>query len=210
MRYKQAAVERNTKRLQGNNEDEKHFLQWMADNVDHNQITLTGKDTFHGMGVLSVTSHGHFGDEVIKRTKEKKGFRVCCWKRNPRQSSAWPFEAKISTNETSSNGISHPIEVELNLLRQCSWFFRASNSNWSGIMHSVTQNFSTKKKNLISFLPIMDFNPSDEKCIHSTLLFVCHQARKLNIFISSITFDQPLWLSATGIIEEAKFDNVCL
>ena len=77
-------------------------------------------------------------------------------------------------------------------------------------MLSVTQNFSTKKKGIISFLSIMDLNPSDEKCIHSTLLFVCHQVRKLNISISSLTFDQPLWLRATGIIEEAKLDIVCL
>ena len=30
------------------------FCQWVADNVDHNQVTLTGKGTFHGMSFLSV------------------------------------------------------------------------------------------------------------------------------------------------------------
>ena len=32
------------------------FVQWSADNVDHNSITLDGKNTFHGMGIVaSVT-----------------------------------------------------------------------------------------------------------------------------------------------------------
>ena len=28
---------------------------WVTENVDHNINTLTGKDTFHGMGTISVT-----------------------------------------------------------------------------------------------------------------------------------------------------------
>ena len=37
------------------NNDNPEFVQWMADNADHNLVTLTGKGTFHGMGVISVT-----------------------------------------------------------------------------------------------------------------------------------------------------------
>ena len=31
------------------------FAQWPADNVDHNIITLTGKGTLHGMGIISMS-----------------------------------------------------------------------------------------------------------------------------------------------------------
>ena len=45
-----------------------HFTQWVADNVDHNIRTLTGKGTFHGMGMVS-TSSSKLKYEVIQRLK---------------------------------------------------------------------------------------------------------------------------------------------
>jgi len=64
------------------------------------------------------------------------------------------------------------------------------------------------RKGLILFLPIADLNPSNEKCIYSTLLFVSGQAKNLNVSIPSITFNQPMWLKAKGMME-AKLDVVC-
>lgn len=31
------------------------FTQWVSDNVDHNIVTLDGKGTFHGMGIISYS-----------------------------------------------------------------------------------------------------------------------------------------------------------
>ena len=40
------------------------FTQYVGDNVDHNVRTIDGKNTFHGMGVISVTiAEGNFSDE---------------------------------------------------------------------------------------------------------------------------------------------------
>ena len=44
----------------------------------------------------------------------------------------------------------------------------------------------------ITYLPIFDFNPTKEKCNHSTLLFIQEQAKLLNIVTPWLTFDQPL------------------
>jgi len=43
--------------------DNRPFMQYVADNVDHNVRTLDGLGTFHGMGVISVStfSTGTFG-----------------------------------------------------------------------------------------------------------------------------------------------------
>ena len=76
-------------------------------------------------------------------------------------------------------------------------------------MQNLTHSFSQQRKDKISLLPIIDLNPSDESCIYSTLLFVCDQAKKLNIKVPSITFDQPLWLKASGIIKESQLNIVC-
>ena len=32
------------------------FTQWAADNVDHNLRTLDGTGTFHGMGIIAISS----------------------------------------------------------------------------------------------------------------------------------------------------------
>jgi hypothetical protein len=80
--------------------------------------------------------------------------------------------------------------------------------SWSGFMQDITKIHTAGTKAEISFLPIIDLNSSDENCIYSTLVFIIKQARQLHINIPCVTFDQPLWLKATGIIAEAKLDIV--
>ena len=43
--------------------DNRPFMQYIADNVDHNVQTLDGRGTFHGMGVIPVSTFhtGTFG-----------------------------------------------------------------------------------------------------------------------------------------------------
>jgi hypothetical protein len=43
------------------------FLQYVADNVDHNSGTLDGNDTFHGMGIMAAVTPGLFGTNPIPR-----------------------------------------------------------------------------------------------------------------------------------------------
>ena len=48
------------------------FTQFAADNVDHNVCTIDGADTFHGMGIISMSPRNslsiqHFGDVPICR-----------------------------------------------------------------------------------------------------------------------------------------------
>lgn len=35
------------------------FIQWAADNVDHNIKTLNGEGTFHGMGITAMSMNVH-------------------------------------------------------------------------------------------------------------------------------------------------------
>ena len=57
-------------------------------------------------------------------------------------------------------------------------------------------------KSTVSFLPIIDLNPSDLSCIYSTLSFIIEQSKVLNVKTPVVTFDQPLWLKATGCTGE--------
>ena len=62
------------------------------------------------------------------------------------------------------------------------------------------------QKSTIKFSSIIDLNPNDDSCIYSTLLFVIEQAKRLLVPVLCVTFNQPLWLKACGIIEEAGLD----
>ena len=44
-----------------------HFLQFIADNVDHNLRTLDGHNTFHGMGMMSGFSPAVINERQIGR-----------------------------------------------------------------------------------------------------------------------------------------------
>ena len=47
--YKQPAVESSTTEFSNLHMEDKAFVQRFADNVDHNQLSVTGKGTFHGI-----------------------------------------------------------------------------------------------------------------------------------------------------------------
>ena len=71
LRFKQPAVENMDKDQEP--VTEQGFAQWVADNVDHNVATLTGKNTFHGMGIICVSEkplQGRYGN--IPRIKERR------------------------------------------------------------------------------------------------------------------------------------------
>ena len=70
LRYKQSAIESTT--LEPVESSENNFYQWVADNVDHNLVTLTGKGMFHGMGVISISATNTSNATVIKRLKERR------------------------------------------------------------------------------------------------------------------------------------------
>ena len=64
LRYKQSVVE-SMNGVENMNESS-NFTQWVADNVDHNINTLTGKGTFDGIGIISVTQSGKItGDKLV-------------------------------------------------------------------------------------------------------------------------------------------------
>ena len=56
---------------------------------------------------------------------------------------------------------------------------------------------------------MIDHNPTKEKCIYSTLLFIQEQAKILNIVTPFITFDQPLLLKTVEITKSKSTNVVC-
>lgn len=227
-RYKQSVVASSTGWSMNLPADCEHpFVQFIADNVDHNTRTLTGSGTFHGMGIISasVFQHGQFKNfqtgiprlkEYIKANDIVKDctIQIVPFKKNPNTGLS-------SVTFQELNYLRKPIVLPESMILNDVWHIagyycnadgisddpQIRRQNWAGFMSRVcTGNHAPPA--LIQMLPIIDLYPGDESCIYSTLLFIEGQARRLNITTPCITFDQPLFIKAVDIALSAKLDVV--
>ena len=168
------------------------------------------------MGIISASLKPTRSSSVIRRLKHKEfsGFTESnvpiITYRGSSVVGLSKFKLK-AIRELSSPKVPTP-EINLDLLWQTSWFFKksSSNPNWSGFMQAATKPKDERfKKESIDLLPIIDLDPNDETCIYSTLQFVIREAARLGIPTPCITFDQPLWQKAIGIIKIENLNVVC-
>ena len=175
------------------------FVQYVADNVDHNLRTLDGHGTFHGMGMIATTTPGVNARNVIHRVHVTPGdiahvgrVRIQ-YHRNERRGMSPVTYQKLYDRKASDP------TANLDILWKASIMFGSPRPAWSGMMQLVHQSDDHPGKSSISFLPMIDMNPSDETCIYSTLKFLSEHARRHNL-TAVITFDQPLWWKALMIV----------
>ena len=86
--------------------------------------------------------------------------------------------------------------------------FKKQQPSWSGFMQKYLNGYHSGKAT-VTFLPIINLNPSNESCKYSTLVFVEQLAQQLNIPTPCITFDQPLFIKAFEI-SKAKSMNIVI
>ncbi|XP_066929207.1 uncharacterized protein [Clytia hemisphaerica] len=187
------------------------FAQWIADNADHNTVTLSGKGTFHGMGIICTSDkppQGYFGRVPglkkrlkVERLTEKRGVEIVDYFKNQNtglnQLLLKPYHELQFVSTI-------PSSINYDIIWHCGWFSHSkTRPNWNGYMQLATGTTpDPKSKSTVTFLPIIDLTPSSPKCIYSTLQFIINEAKKAGITTPSVTFDQPLWLKAMGIIKE--------
>ena len=223
LRYKQSVTENMDVELSEQMQavdEEPVFVQWVADNVDHNTATLSGKGTFHGMGIVSTSSkplQGRFWNipRLQQRKKagsftEKRGAEIIPYLKS---SEIAQGKLKLSPILELNSTITLPLGTNHDFVWHCGWFSSFNNNtrqNWSGFMQCITSTLKeSKSQSTVQFLPTIDLSPSSETCIYSTLLFIIGQTSKLGVEIPCVTFDQPLWLQAVGIIKEEQLPIVC-
>ena len=177
------------------------FLQFVADNVDHNTGTIDGHGTFHGMGIIASSTPGSEVTLCVRRRELSIDQLV--------ETSKIPVKYYVPSSESSNDSVFSELH-EISVLRQLQrpldifykviWPLRSNRPSWSGFMQTFDQHCGTiQKKSTITFLPMIDLNPSDVNCIYTTLDFVCGEARKYSK-TPVLTFDQPLFQKATDII----------
>ena len=169
-------------------------VQYVADNVDHNIITIDGRNTFHGMGMIATitpaTSTSYHIPRVTVPTKD-----IC---------SIGHVNIKYFTS--LSEGIRslsyQPLDVPnvedptsaIDALWKASLLLHPKRPGWSGLMQMVLKGEHQGQCSVL-YLPMIDMDPSDLSCVYSTLCYVSSHAKKHNV-TPILTFDQPLWWKA--------------
>ena len=175
-----------------------HFGQYVADNVDHNVRTIDGMDTFHGMGMIAVTTPSTESTQRVPRvnvvaediasigTVNITPFMPTC---DGMQSLCYEELHNIQKDDPTSR---------LDALWRLSLSVRSSIPAWSGMMQMVHTGDHPGQSSVL-FLPMIDLYPGNMSCVHSTLKFICEHATRYNV-TPIITFDQPLWWKSLQVI----------
>ena len=169
------------------------FVQYVADNVDHNIRTLDGHDTFHGMGIIASVTPGTKHSQLVPRRKVNSD-DLCTTGRIQIQHQGSPSQAvEIKYNSIVIKEVQDPT-ANLDILWKTSLLFGLSRPAWSGMMQ-LSHRGNHPGQSSVTFLPMIDMSSNDPTCIFSTLKFVSEHAQQHNV-TPIITFDQPLWWKA--------------
>lgn len=194
-----ASIALNEQRMNSNHNIQ--VIKYVCDNVDHNLRTLDGKNTFHGMGIISIHPTISITSSKIPRTKA-----TLLDVKHIGTVEILPYFEKMTPTTSlfyrklSTTTIQDPYN-DLDLLWKTSWSEgETTRPGWSGMMQLV-QHGSHSGKATVNFLPIIDMNPTDYACIYSTLHFICKDADKYNAALTA-TFDQPLYWKSRTILEK--------
>ena len=175
------------------------FVQFVADNVDHNIRTIDGLNTFHGMGIIAAFTPGKIPSKPVPRVAVSSDDILKVGRINIKYfTSQHTRKLPINYQELKALEVNDPTDY-VDLLWEISFFLRARRPAWSGMMQTVHKGYHPAKSTIL-FLPMIDMDPSDLSCILSTLQYVSDQAKYYNV-APVLTFDQPLFWKAMTIIE---------
>jgi hypothetical protein len=173
-------------------ESDDPFLQFVADNVDHNTDTIDGRGTFHGMGIIASSTPGSEVTVSVPRQDVSLDHLIEANRISVRYLVPSGEISEVSLfcdlpDITSCRQLQRPLDIFCKII----WPLRPQRPSWSGFMQTFDKKFDTiPKKTTITLLPMSDLNPSGVNCIYTTLHFVCKQAQKY-AQTPALTFDQP-------------------
>ncbi|KAL8599650.1 hypothetical protein ACOMHN_053827 [Nucella lapillus] len=165
------------------------WIQFAADNVDHQIRTLDGTGPFHGMGIIGAATPGTKEWRAVRGDTSVTPDRMYALGRVPVH-----FYNPSSVDLSLVYEILQDFAVEdrtrkLDLLWKVSWPLRSPCLGWSGMMQTICSG-AYPGKSSFTFLPMIDMDPTNMSCIFSTLHFVSSVASRYDC-TPVLTFDQP-------------------
>ena len=221
-RYKQSVVSNEDISDLLKSAPNESFSQWSADNNDHNVKTIDGKGSLHAMGIIVSTTGGNFSEmkrglPSIPRQRRLLASELVRNKGVPLLEYHHPQDVtglsqlkfkKFSDLQTT---LDRPVDCYLDLLWHALYFKRSvvPRPGWNGYMQMISTG-QYPGQSAVNMLSIIDLDPTNISCIYSTLIFILEQAKTLNVINPVVTFDQPLWIKATEIVNVKKLPIVLI
>lgn len=156
-----------------------------GDHVDQIILTINGRGTFHGMGIIATLIQGRKKDRVIQRRnftsldfsmQSRIPITEHRFAKHVRQTTASEqLPALVSCDRT----IDVPWELSLN--------FRQETLGWQGMMHTIHQGLEHPGQSSIVFLPMTNLYPGDKTCIpfYSRLRSRCQTSCSTHYYVRS-------------------------
>ena len=173
-----------------------------GDNVDHDIITIDGKGTFHGMGMIAALTPARNTKRIITRRKLSE-LNVT------ENTQVDIIQYRFAKHACRSVKFKHlptslAVDMKVDIFWELALSYKQSTPNWQGMMHMLHRGKEHSGKSSVQYLPMIDLYSGDKTCILSTLNFIYNLASKHNIS-PVITFDQPLyWKAAEIILDEPQ------
>ena len=180
------------------------FVQYVADNVDHNIRTLDGNDTFHDMGIIASVTPGTKHSQLVTRGKVNPDDISTTGQIQIQHQGSVTQAIETKYNNTVIKRARDPT-ANLDILWKTSLFFGLTRPAWSGMMQLSHRGIHPGQSS-VTFLPMIDTSSSSPTCIFSTLKFASEHARRHNV-TPVVTFDQPLWWKALMTIMSEPLDS---
>ena len=171
-----------------------------GDNVDHNIITLDGKGTFHGMGMIAALTPGRKSSHLVTRQKISELNIVQMSKIDIKE---YGFATNVLRNIKFRDLPDLRVcDMRVEIFWELSFHFKQTVPGWQGMMHILHRGQTHPGASSILYLPMIDMYPGNKACILSTLNFLSNMAIRHHV-PPVITFDQPLYWKAAEIISAA-------
>ena len=180
-------------------------MQYAADNLYHNTLTLDGHNTFHGIFMIAIVTLDTKTNKHVPRVTMPTEDIYAIGHVSIKYFSS--FSEHVSS--LTYNALAIPDEEDqtssLDMLWKASHLMHPNTPGWSGLMQMVQEGNQPGKASVF-FLPIIDMNPGDLSCIYSILSIVCSHAKKYYI-TPILTSDRPLWWKTIRIRESELNDS---
>jgi len=76
VRFKQSALQDEVSSQSTLSPHSGAFMQWVADNINHDSCTTDGHGSFHGMGVIAISTKTAAGRKTVISTATKRSKRL--------------------------------------------------------------------------------------------------------------------------------------
>ena len=169
------------------------FLQFMADNIDHNTLAVDGLNTLHGMGMIKAVTPGI---ECISRI-------IPCVEVTVEDVAVAKVDIMLKGSISNMKNFQKLAKMIIlgTLIYFGSYHVCFTLQLQPGmVLMQLDHHGEYPGESSIYFLPMIDTDHTNESCAYLTLHFVANRA-KIYGMTPVLTFDQPLWMKV-----QHKFD----